>query len=201
MSFFTPKPEELKTLYDRIGEQLAGQYLITCNSNLPGDGSPHQVQLKYGDLAGSKEYQSPQLVESSSSSSTVTAATPAQKAKAISEKPKNEATAETLGGIQNILDSAGITVKKEGKELSVGTDGISIKDSNPDSSPVDSAKPSEHQRPDWIPIPEGGSITSQTIIGGDTGRIALTVRRPDSEIRDFYRGQFTKKGWSITELH
>jgi VWFA-related protein len=56
LSFLTPKPEELKTLYDRIGEQLAGQYLITYNSNLPGDGLPHQVQVKYGELASSKEY-------------------------------------------------------------------------------------------------------------------------------------------------
>jgi hypothetical protein len=42
---------------------------------------------------------------------------------------------------------------------------------------------------------------SQTVIGDDTGRIALTVRRPESEIRNFYRGQFTQKGWNITELH
>jgi von Willebrand factor type A domain len=133
LSFLTPKPEELKTLYDRIGEQLAGQYLITYNSNIPGDGSPRQVQVKYGDLASSKEYQSPQLVESSVSSSTITAATPAPKTTA--EKPKNESTAVTLGGIQNILESAGITVKKDGKELSVGSDGIPIKDSNPAASP------------------------------------------------------------------
>ncbi|HET9377920.1 MAG TPA: VWA domain-containing protein [Chthoniobacterales bacterium] len=49
LSFLTPKSEELKALYDRIGEQLAGQYLIAYNSNLPGDGSSHQVQVKYGE--------------------------------------------------------------------------------------------------------------------------------------------------------
>jgi hypothetical protein len=193
------KPRMLKALYDRIGEQLAGQYLITYSSNLPGDGSPHQVQVKYGDLASSKEYQSPQLVESSSPSSTITAATPVPKRTA--EKPKKESTAVTLGGIQNILESTGITVKKDGKEFSVGSDGISIKDGNPGSSPADSARPNENQSPDWIPIPDGGSISSQTVIGDDTGRIALTVRRPESEIRNFYRGQFTQKGWNITELH
>jgi VWFA-related protein len=200
MSFLTPKPEELKSLYDRIGEQLAGQYLITYNSNLPGDGSLHQVQLKYGALASGKEYQSPRLLENSSSSSTVAAATPIPKTPAVPEEPKEESTAVTLGGIQNILESAGITVKKESKELSVGTDGISIKDSNPGSSPEDSAKPSENQRPDWIPIPEGGSITSQTVIGDDTGRVVLTLRQPESQIRDFYRRQFTQKGWSISEI-
>jgi VWFA-related protein len=200
LSFLTPKPEELKSLYDRIGEQLAGQYLITYNSNLPGDGSPHQVQVKYGELASSKEYQSPQLVESSSTSSTITAATPAPKTTATPEKPKKESTTVTLGGVQNILESAGITVKKDGKEFSVGTDGISIKDSNSSPSPASSANPSENQKPDWIPIPDGGLITSQTVIGDDTGRIALTIRRPETEIRNFYRGQFTQKGWNITEL-
>jgi hypothetical protein len=194
----TPKPEELKALYDRIGEQLAGQYLITYSSNLPGDGSPHQVQVKYGDLASSKEYQSPQLAESSSPSTTITANTPVPKS--TIEKPNKESTALILGGVQNILESGGITVKKDGKELSVGSDGVSIKDSNPGSPPPDSAKLHENQKPDWIPIPDGGSITSQTVIGDDTGRIALSLRRPESEIRNFYRGQFTQKGWKIVEL-
>jgi hypothetical protein len=167
LSFLTPKPEELKPLYDRIGEQLAGQYLITYNSNLPGDGSPHQVQVKYGDLGSSMEYQSPQLVEIASSSTKVTAKTASPKATA--EKPKKETTALTLGGVQNILESAGITVKKDDKELSVGSDGIPIKDGNPGSPSAGSPEPRENQKPDWITIPETRSITSRSVIGEDTG--------------------------------
>jgi hypothetical protein len=152
----------------------------------------------YGDLASSKEYQSPQLAESSSLSTTITASTPVPKS--TTEKPNKESTALILGGVQNILESGGITVKKDGKELTAGSDGVSIKDSDPGSPPPDSAKPHENQKPDWIPIPDGGSITSQTVIGEDTGRIALSLRRPESEIRNFYRGQFTQKGWKVVEL-
>lgn len=61
-SLITPQPEELKALYAKIGEQLAGQYNIYYKSNLPGDGSEHRVQLKYGDAIGTKEYKAPLLV-------------------------------------------------------------------------------------------------------------------------------------------
>jgi VWFA-related protein len=54
-----PQPSELKALYARISEQLAGQYNIFYTSNLPSDGSEHQVQLKYGDSTGTKGFKAP----------------------------------------------------------------------------------------------------------------------------------------------
>ena len=57
----TPDPSALKGLYARITEQLAGQYNIFYTSNLPGDGSERNVQLKFGDATGSKQYKAPVL--------------------------------------------------------------------------------------------------------------------------------------------
>lgn len=57
--FDAPKPEDLKALYDSIGKQLSGQYLINYTSNLPADGSIHRVKLSQGDSFSIKEYVSP----------------------------------------------------------------------------------------------------------------------------------------------
>ncbi|NLI82243.1 MAG: VWA domain-containing protein, partial [Deltaproteobacteria bacterium] len=65
-NLITPQPGQLKELYARIGEQLAGQYHIDYTSNLPGDGTEHRVQLKYADAWGTKEYKAPLLRETSS---------------------------------------------------------------------------------------------------------------------------------------
>ena len=52
-------PAELKRLYDSIGKQLAGQYTIYYTSNLPSDGSEHRLQLKFGDITGTKSFVPP----------------------------------------------------------------------------------------------------------------------------------------------
>jgi VWFA-related protein len=201
ISFMTPKPEELKTLYDRIGEQLAGQYLITYNSNLPGDGSQHQVQVKYGAIASSKEYQSPKLVAASPvaspSASPVAVATPVPKPTTNTEE--SDSTETKLGGLSKLLNSDGITVNKNGKQYKIGKDGISVGGSDSNSSTISPTKPSG-QSPEWIPIPNGGVIASHTELSRATGRISLTSRLTENEIRDFYRTQFTQMGWSITEF-
>ncbi len=62
-NLITPQPEQLKELYAKIGEQLAGQYSIQYTSNLPGDGSEHRVQLKHKDAVGAKEYKAPLKTE------------------------------------------------------------------------------------------------------------------------------------------
>jgi Ca-activated chloride channel family protein len=74
-SLITPQPEQLKALYAKIGEQLAGQYNIYYTSNLPSDGSEHRVQLKYGDAIGTKEHQVPLLM----AQATTPTAAPAEK--------------------------------------------------------------------------------------------------------------------------
>jgi VWFA-related protein len=96
LSFLTPRPEELKTLYDRIGEQLAGQYLVTYNSNLPGDGTLHQVEVKYGELASSKDYRPQKLVERSAPQPPIVAATP--------PAPQSTATPAPTGPPPFVLD-------------------------------------------------------------------------------------------------
>jgi VWFA-related protein len=201
ISLMTPKPEELKTLYDRIGEQLAGQYLITYNSNLPGDGSPHQVQVKYGELASSKEYQSPKLVAASPvaspSVSPVAVATPIPKPTTSTEE--SDSTEMKLDGLSKLLNSDGIALDKNGKQYKIGKDGISVGRSDSNSSTTSPAQQSD-QSPGWIPIPNGGVIASHTELSRATGRISLTSRLTENEIRDFYRTQFSQMGWSVTEF-
>jgi VWFA-related protein len=51
--------EDLSALYQKLGKQLSGQYHITYNSNLPGDGTVHTIQLLHNGLRGAKAYQSP----------------------------------------------------------------------------------------------------------------------------------------------
>jgi hypothetical protein len=48
-----------KSLYDQIGLQLAGQYLISYTSNLPADGTNREVQVRYQDSMSAKSYQAP----------------------------------------------------------------------------------------------------------------------------------------------
>lgn len=59
MYLLAPQPAELKKLYEKISEQLSGQYTIYYSSNLPADGSAHRVQLKFGGVTGMKEYTAP----------------------------------------------------------------------------------------------------------------------------------------------
>jgi VWFA-related protein len=58
-----PQPEQLKAMYAKIGEQLAGQYNIYYTSDLPGDGTDHRVQLTYGGVTGMKEFKAPLLAQ------------------------------------------------------------------------------------------------------------------------------------------
>jgi len=57
--FNAVEAHELKRLYDSIGKQLAGQYTISYTSDVPADGSEHNVQLKVGESTGTKSYLPP----------------------------------------------------------------------------------------------------------------------------------------------
>ena len=71
-----PQPSQLKEMYDKIGEELSGQYTIFYTSNLPGDGSDHRVQLRYAGLTGIKDYKSPELVQATPKPTPTPRATP-----------------------------------------------------------------------------------------------------------------------------
>ncbi len=77
MFLLASQPGELQKLYDKIGEQLAGQYNIYYTSNLPGDGSMHRVRLDYDKASATKEYKSPMLVASAAAPKPAPAAEPA----------------------------------------------------------------------------------------------------------------------------
>lgn len=59
-SFYkAPTADQLKSLYGQLGQQLTGQYEISYTSNLPGDGSVHNIQLGQASLRSNKAYSSP----------------------------------------------------------------------------------------------------------------------------------------------
>lgn len=59
-SFYkAPTADQLKALYGQLGQQLTGQYEISYTSNLPGDGSVHNIQLGQASLRSNKAYSSP----------------------------------------------------------------------------------------------------------------------------------------------
>lgn len=61
-SFYkAPTSDQLSALYGKLGQQLTGQYQISYTSNLPGDGSIHNIQLTLGALRSNKPYSSPAL--------------------------------------------------------------------------------------------------------------------------------------------
>jgi VWFA-related protein len=49
-----PDATQLRELYARIGEQLAGQYAISYESNLPADGADHRISVTVGAATGAK---------------------------------------------------------------------------------------------------------------------------------------------------
>lgn len=76
--FSAATAEDLSALYQKLGKQLSGQYHITYNSNLPGDGSVHTIQLLHNGLRGAKAYQSPSGIAAAPVVITQPAAAPAQ---------------------------------------------------------------------------------------------------------------------------
>jgi hypothetical protein len=62
-SFYkAPTSDQLISLYGKLGQQLTGQYQISYTSNLPGDGSIHNIQLALGALRSNKPYSSPAII-------------------------------------------------------------------------------------------------------------------------------------------
>jgi von Willebrand factor type A domain len=112
--FLTPNASELKNLYDQIGIQLAGQYLISYTSNLPGDGSTREVQVRYQDSMSAKSYLAP--------SNTLAASTPAPAASPTKKKKESAGS----GGLDAILGANGIKLQSNGKQIIVGRDGVSF---------------------------------------------------------------------------
>lgn len=88
--YMAPTPEELQTLYGKLGRQLSGQYHIFYSSNLPADGSVHTVQLWQGDLRSAKGYSSP---------AGAAASAPVKAQAAVVEPPQVKQNLEVTGSL------------------------------------------------------------------------------------------------------
>ena len=193
--FLTPNVSELKNLYDQIGRQLAGQYLISYTSNLPADGATREVQVRYQDSRSAKSYQAP--------SNNIAEATPTPAPQASPIKKKKERT--NSGDLDAILGANGIKLQANDKQITVGGDGVSFsKDANSAeenaAEPTPESKKQSSPAPDWLPIMEGARGVTYTS-SGIHKQVVFTVDQPASAVTDFYRQQLAGQGLHIQSVN
>jgi VWFA-related protein len=94
--FKAPQAAELTKMYESIGQQLSGQYMIHYTSNLPGDGSVHRVKLSAQGSFNTKEYVSP---GQSAVKATLPVSTPAAAVSVTKEKVVVKFTTVGVGAI------------------------------------------------------------------------------------------------------
>jgi VWFA-related protein len=194
--FLTPNPAELKNLYDQIGQQLAGQYLISYTSNLPADGATRQVQVRYQDSMSAKTYQAPSTNETAEATPT-----PAPTKTQTKEQPERVG----IGGLEDLLRSKGIVIRNNGKEVTISRDGLSVtKDGNSTAETTPEATPETTERstktPDWLPVPDGAKGISFSGSGIRHQQMIFTVPEPVSEVVNFYQKRFAEQGLHIVTV-
>jgi VWFA-related protein len=190
--FLTPNASELKNLYDQIGLQLAGQYLISYTSNLPADGTSREVQVRYQDSMSAKSYQAPSTKE-------VAEATPTPAPQTSPTKKQSENAG--LGNLGAIFGPNGISIHGNGKQISVNGNDVSFgQDSNSKSEAKSGTTPEEKkkpvQAPDWLPVPDGAKQLSYSAAGAQK-QLILTVDQPVSDVADFFQQHLAEQGFHI----
>jgi VWFA-related protein len=190
--FLTPNASELKSLYDQIGLQLAGQYLVSYTSNLPADGTAREVQVQYQDSMSAKSYLAP-----STKDVAATAPTPAPQAKPVKKEPEKAG----LGNLDAILRSNGISIHGNGKQITVDGGDISFgQDSNSKSATGPQATPEAESKsvkaPEWLPVPDGAKGLSVSAVGARK-QLIFTVDQPISDVVDFYQQRLTGSGFHV----
>jgi VWFA-related protein len=190
--FLTPNPSDLKNLYDQIGLQLAGQYLISYTSNLPADGTTREVQVRYQDSMSAKSYQAPSNKE-------VAEATPTPVPQSSPEKKQSQDTGH--GGLGAIFGPDGISIHGNGKQITVNGNDISFgQDSNSKSDATSQTTPETKKKsvkaPDWLPIPDGAKELSSATVG-TRKQLVLTVDQPVSDVADFYQQRLNEQGFHV----
>jgi VWFA-related protein len=190
--FLTPNASELKNLYDQIGLQLAGQYLISYTSNLPADGTTRQVQVRYQDSMSAKSYQAPSTKE-------VAETTPVPAAQSAPTKKQPENT--DLGNLGAIFGPNGISIHGNGKKVTVNGNDISFgQDSNSKPEGTSQATPQTKKKsvkaPEWLPVPDGAKELSSSAVG-TRKQLILSVDQPVGDVADFYQQRLTAQGFHI----
>jgi VWFA-related protein len=200
--FLTPNASELKNLYDQIGLQLAGQYLISYTSNLPADGTTREVQVRYRDSMSAKAYQAPSTKEVAETTPTpatkeVAETTPVPQTPPTQKKPQNS----DLGSLGAVFGPNGISIHGNGKKITVDGNDISFgQDSNSKSEAAPQATPETKKKsvkaPEWLPVPDGAKELSSAAVG-TRKQLILSVDQPVSDVADFYQRRLTAQGFHV----
>jgi VWFA-related protein len=187
--FLSPNASELKSLYDRIGLQLAGQYLISYTSNLPTDGTTREVEVRYQDAMSAKSYLAPSNKE-------VAETTPAPAPQATPVKKPPQKTG--LGSLDAILRSKGIVIQGNSKQITVDGNGVTFGgESNSESEqtpqPTPEIEKKSKKTPEWLPVPDEAKGISFSGVG-TRKQVVFTVDQPIDEVADFYQHQLAEHG-------
>jgi hypothetical protein len=179
-------------LYDQIGLQLAGQYLISYPSNLPADGTPREVQVRYQDSMSAKSYLAPSNKEVAEATSTPVPQSSPEKKQSQDSGP---------GGLGAIFGPNGISIHGNGKQITVNGGDISFgQDSNSKSEGTPQTTPETKKKsvkaPDWLPIPDGANELSSAMVG-TRKQLILTVNQPVSDVADFYQQRLNEQGFHV----
>jgi len=192
--FLTPNASELKNLYNQIGIQLAGQYLISYTSNLPVDGTTREVQVRYQDSMSAKSYLAP--------SDTLAESTPTPAPAARQTKKKKESAGSV--GLDAILGANGIKLQSNGKQITVGGDGVSFSGDSSSAAentptPTPKANTRAPKTPEWLPMPERAKGLALASVGG-WKQVVFTIDQPIGEVVDFYQQQLSGQGLHVESL-
>ena len=192
--FLTPNASELKNIYDQIGLELAGQYLISYTSNLPANGTTREVQVRYQDSMSAKAYQAPSTKEVTESTST-----PAPAPQTTPTKKQTENAG--LGNVDTILRSKGIVINGNSKQVTVSGNGLSVsQDSNSESEATPQTTPEKEKKsakaPEWLPVPDAAKGAASSGVGGQK-QLSFTVDQPVNDVVDFYQQRLTALGLRI----
>jgi VWFA-related protein len=188
--FLTPNPSDLKNLYDQIGRQLAGQYLISYTSNLAADGTTREVQVRYQESMSAKSYQAPSNQE-------VAEATPTPVPQSSPEKKASQDSAR--GGLGALFGPNGISIRGNGKQITVNGNDISFgQDSKSEatSEATPETKKKSVKAPDWLPIPDGAKELSTATVG-TRKQLILIVDQPFTDVANFYQQRLKDQGFHV----
>ena len=103
------------------------------------------------------------------------------------------------------MGANGIKLQSNGKQITVGGDGVSFsKDSNSaeesTSETTPESKKQSPQAPEWLPVPEGAKGVTYTSTGIHK-QVVFTVDQPASEVVDFYQQQLSEQGLHIQSVN
>jgi hypothetical protein len=176
--------------------------LITYNSNLPGDGSTHRVEIRFQDFATAKEYQSPgSPLPKPETSPRIVQVAPGP---AVTQTPAPFPSPK----VDRSENESRYLIRRGNKRLEVGPDGVSISkdgvnlrtDSNRAPQPVAPVSSPKLEVPAWIPLPANSAVNAigSTQDGNQaTGSANVSIPGTLEDTAQFFADKLPQEGFGV----